>query len=288
MMMSPAAPRKHLAAPPGVAAVVNGQRIPTSEVAALAVQFSGGDIAERLINNLLVEQAAKAAHVAASPGEVNARLAEVKVQIMQQQQAQRVPVRSLDALLLQSHETLANFKDSLRLRILAEKLVAPRLPVITLVHARHILVLTNSGASPGTKAHTDEDAQKLIGKAQDELKAGKSWDDVCKKYSEDPSNKDTGGDLHIIGTGMTQIDPTFLQAALSLKAGEITPAPVKSVFGYHLIKVDSTSAAPASAEEKVAYAAALQTARDAQFKQIIPAYIQALRAKGNVVNYLAQ
>ena len=202
--------------------------------------------------------------------------------------AQRQPVRSLSELLVQSHETLANFKDSLRLRIEAEKLVAGQLTPITLVHARHILVLTNSGVNPAAKAHTDDDAKKLIAKAQDELKSGKSWDDVCKRYSEDPSNKDDGGDLHIIGTGMTQIDPTFLAAALTLKAGEVTPTPIKSIFGYHLIKVDSTSNDPASKDEKVAYTAALQTARDAQYKQIIPAYIQSLRSRPGVINYLAQ
>ena len=87
---------------------------------------------------------------------------------------------------------------------------------------------------------------------------------------------------------MAQIDPTFLAAALALQPGEITPVPIKSVYGYHLIKVDSTNAHPASPAEKGAYAAALLTARAAQFQQVIPPYLQSLRQKAKIVNYLAQ
>lgn len=273
-------PAKHIPGPPGVAAVVNGEKIPLAQVQQLALQLGGADILERLINNALVDQEAKKAGITVTPAEINARLAQIKQQIARQPQG-----GSLDTLLAQSHETMANFKDSLRLRLEADKLMSKKLPPIVAVHARHILVLTTvPPGSPNVKPHSDEDAKKLIAKAQDELKSGKSWDEVCKKYSEDPSNKDKGGDLGVIATGQPY-DPTFLNAALSLKKGQVTPEPVKSMYGYHLIKVDSTSAAP-TPEDKQALAAAVNAARQQMLQNSLPAYLEKLRQTAKVVNYL--
>lgn len=273
-------PAKHIPGPPGVAAVVNGEKIPLAQVQQLALQLGGADILERLINNALVDQEAKKAGITVTPAEINARLVQIKQQIARQPQG-----GSLDTLLAQSHETMANFKDSLRLRLEADKLMSKKLPPIVAVHARHILVLTTvPPGSPNVKPHSDEDAKKLIAKAQDELKSGKSWDEVCKKYSEDPSNKDKGGDLGVIATGQPY-DPTFLNAALSLKKGQVTPEPVKSMYGYHLIKVDSTSAAP-TPEDKQALAAAVNAARQQMLQNSLPAYLEKLRQTAKVVNYL--
>ncbi len=276
----------HLAGPPSLAATVNGQPITKATVSALALQVAGPDLLEQLINNALVDQAAKAAHATATTAEVNARYIQVKQQLEAQQRAQGLPVQTLTALIAQSHQTLATFKESLRLRIEAEKLVGRQIAPVKMVHASHILVVTNGTINPALKAHSDSDALKLINKAQADLKAGKSWADVCKKYSEDPSNKDKGGDLGIIGTGMTNIDPTFLAAAIGLSAGQISPAPVKSIYGYHLIKVDSTNAAPASPTEKAQYAAVIATARESQYKALIPPYLLQLRAQAKINNYL--
>lgn len=273
-------PAKHIPGPPGVAAVVNGEKIPLAQVQQLALQLGGADILERLINNALVDQEAKKAGITVTPAEINARLVQIKQQIARQPQG-----GSLDTLLAQSHETMANFKDSLRLRLEADKLMSKKLPPIVAVHARHILVLTTvPPGSPNVKPHSDEDARKLIAKAQDELKSGKPWDEVCKKYSEDPSNKDKGGDLGVIATGQPY-DPTFLNAALSLKKGQVTPEPVKSMYGYHLIKVDSTSAAP-TPEDKQALAAAVNAARQQMLQNSLPAYLEKLRQTAKVVNYL--
>ncbi len=283
---SPADTERHVAGPPSLAASVNGQPITKATVSALALQVAGPDLLEQLINNALVDQAAKSAHITVPPAEVNARFVLVKQQLDAQQRAQGLPVQTLAALISQSHQTLATFKESLRLRIEAEKLVASQVAPMKLVHASHILVVTNGSINPALKAHSDADALKLIGKAQAELKAGKPWADVCKKYSEDPSNKDKGGDLGIIGTGMTNIDQTFLTAAVSLPAGQITPTPVKSVYGYHLIKVDSTNTAPASPAERAQYASVIANARDSQYKALIPPYLLRLRAQAKINNYL--
>lgn len=284
---TPVATPKPVPGPPGVAAVVNGQKITTSQVSTIVTprlaemrKQLNGQATEMLINNALVTQEAKRQGVAVTDAEVNQRLAEVRQQIARSPQG-----GNLEALLAQSHESMADFKDSLRLRLEAERLMAKKLPPVVAVHARHLLIVTNNpGNNPNMKPHTEADALKIIQKAQDELKSGKSWDEVCKKYSEDPSNKDKGGDLGIIGTGQPY-DPTFLNAALALKKGETSPTPVKSIYGYHLIKVDSTSADPTPADKPQFVALVTQT-RQQMLQQSLPAYLQSLRQKAKVTTYL--
>ena len=94
------------------------------------------------------------------------------------------------------------------------------------VHARHILV-------------DSEDAAKAV---LGDLKAGTSFEDEAKAKSKDPSAKTNGGDLGFITKGETVAE--FSDAAFKLKPGETTQTPVKTQFGYHIIKVDDRRMAP--------------------------------------------
>lgn len=89
------------------------------------------------------------------------------------------------------------------------------------VRASHILV------------PTEKDAEKILA----ELKKGKDFAELAKKYSKCPSSKN-GGDLGFFGRG--QMIKEFENAAFSLNSGEISK-PVKTKFGYHIIKVVSKS-----------------------------------------------
>ncbi len=86
------------------------------------------------------------------------------------------------------------------------------------VHAKHILVKT-------------EDEAKVI---LYDVTHGKAFEDVAKEKSLCPSGK-SGGDLGWFGRG--QMVKEFEDAAFSLKPGAISQ-PVKTQFGWHLIKVE--------------------------------------------------
>ncbi len=264
--------------PPGVAAVVNGQNITRTQVADQAISLYGQQIFETMVLIALINQQAQKQNVVITPAQVDARITDLRARAA----AQGVP-GGLDTVLAQRHETIASFKQQLIPQMQAEALVEKTLPPPTTVryHARHLLILTT--AQGGGKApHTDAEALALIAKAQAELKAGKSFSVVADEYTEDPSGKGKGGDLGIIDAS-TPFDPNFLKAALALKPGQVTPTPVKSQYGYHLIKIDSTSAAPTPADAKL-YA----DARRQQVEAAIPAYVQNLRKTATVINYLGQ
>ena len=93
------------------------------------------------------------------------------------------------------------------------------------VNASHILV------------DSEEKANELLAK----IKAGDmSFEDAAKEYSTCPSGK-SGGNLGDFGRG--QMVPEFDTAVFAMEVGEISQTPVKTQFGYHLIKLNSKKAA---------------------------------------------
>lgn len=82
---------------------------------------------------------------------------------------------------------------------------------------------------------------------QAQLKGGASFEELAKKYSADSSSA-KGGDLGWFGKGA--MVPVFEKAALALKEGQISE-PVKSDFGYHIIKLTGTRPAGTRPYEEV-------------------------------------
>ena len=68
-----------------------------------------------------------------------------------------------------------------------------------------------------------------------QIKGGASFEELAKKNSKDPGSGEKGGDLDWANAGAYV--PEFSQAMVKLKKGEMTEVPVKSQFGYHIIKV---------------------------------------------------
>jgi len=100
------------------------------------------------------------------------------------------------------------------------------------VKAAHILV------------KTEDEAKAVIA----ELDGGKDFAAIAKEKSQD-SNKDDGGDLGWFGPG--RMVPEFEEAALGLEKGAYTKTPVKTQFGFHVIKLEDKRDAPPPAFEQV-------------------------------------
>ena len=107
-----------------------------------------------------------------------------------------------------------------------------KLPPVEEVRARHILVKT-------------EDEAKAVIK---ELGEGKDFAEIAKAKSTDP-NKSEGGDLGYFKKGM--MVPEFETAVFAMNKGDVTKEPVKTQFGFHVIKVEDKRNAPAPDFEQV-------------------------------------
>ena len=85
------------------------------------------------------------------------------------------------------------------------------------VHARHILV------------DSEAEAKKIIA----QLKGGGDFAALAKQYSKDPSGAQQGGDLGFFKKD--EMVPEFATAAFALQPGQVSPEPVHSQFGWHVI-----------------------------------------------------
>jgi peptidyl-prolyl cis-trans isomerase C len=86
--------------------------------------------------------------------------------------------------------------------------------------ARHILV------------EKEDEAKALIA----DLKKGGKFEDLAKKASKDPGSGANGGDLD--WASAASYVPEFASALVKLEKGQLTDVPVKSQFGFHVIRVD--------------------------------------------------
>jgi len=125
-------------------------------------------------------------------------------------------------------------------------------------HVRHILV------------DNEDLAKSIIAK----LKAGTKFEDLAKQ-SKDPGSAANGGDLDW-ATPASFVKP-FSDAMVGLKKGEITETPVKTQFGYHVIRLDDVRPAkvPTLEEVKPQITEALQQRK-------LQAYQEELRKKAKI------
>lgn len=199
---------------------------------------------ERLVDNKLVASAARQASLQ-NDAEVKQRVAEAEERAMQELFIRR----SLDAQM-----TDARLKERFD-AFLKEH------PPQDEVRARHILV--------------DSEA-----KARDvlaELRKGADFAAVAKAKSTDGSARD-GGDLGFFTRG--DMVPEFSEAAFALKAGEVTKDPVKSQFGFHIIKVESRRQQPLPTFES-----AKEQLRNEMSQEVMTEVVEGLRAKSKIERF---
>lgn len=129
------------------------------------------------------------------------------------------------------------------------------------VHARHILVAK------------EEDAKAIIA----QLQKGADFATLAKSKSTDGSAKE-GGDLGFFSHD--DMVPEFANAAFAMKPGEISKVPVKTQFGYHVIKVEERrkQSAPSFDQAKEEIAGELQ-------QELTQATVKDLRAKAKVERF---
>jgi peptidyl-prolyl cis-trans isomerase C len=117
----------------------------------------------------------------------------------------------------------------------------------------------------------EDEAKSIIAS----IKKGAKFEDIAKKQSKDPGSGARGGDLDWANPG--SYVPEFTEALVKLEKGKMTQAPVKSQFGWHVIRLDDVRDAqlPKLDEVKPQIAQQLQQQKLAKFQED-------LRAKAKV------
>jgi len=199
---------------------------------------------ERLVDNKLVLSAARQASLQSDP-EVKRKVAEAEERAMQEVFIRR----ALDAQMTDA-KLKEKFADYVKEH-----------PAQDEVRARHILV------------DTEAKAREVLA----ELRKGVDFAKVAKEKSKDGSAGD-GGDLGFFARG--DMVPEFSDAAFALKPGEVTKDPVKSQFGFHIIKVESRRQQPAPTFDSMR-----DQLRNEVSQEVLTEVVDALRAKSKVERF---
>src|SRR6476619_4801456 len=137
------------------------------------------------------------------------------------------------------------------------------------VHARHILFRTPAGDDKSSKEAEDK-VKAVIAR----LKKGEDFAKVAGEVTEDPSGKANGGDLGYFTKD--QMVPEFAEAAFKLDKGDISE-PVKTQFGWHVIKVEDSRVKPPPTFDEVKPQIENYVTRKAQAE-----LVQKLRAEAKI------
>lgn len=108
--------------------------------------------------------------------------------------------------------------------------------------------------------------EKIAKDLKEKLNSGEDFATLAKQYSEDSSSKEKGGELSEFGPG--EMDPKFEEAAYKLETGQISN-PIKSSYGYHIIKLTERKELKSFDQEKDNIRKELEQKRilDQQWKQ---------------------
>lgn len=261
-----------------VIAQVNGESITEKELTDYMIQQGGQQALDSLITEKIIELESKKQNIQVSEDDIEKVLAKTKESFSSEEEfLQALETNSL---------TLDTLKKNITMNYKIKGLMEARNPItedqitqyfennkesfatMEQVKASHILV--------GTEELAKEVKAKLV--------AGESFSDLATQYSTDEASKAQGGELGFFGRG--QMTKEFEDVAFSLGVGQVSD-PVKTEYGYHIIKVE---------EKKEAKEANLEESKD-QIKDSLldekvstefDAWLQERRAEYKIDNYLAK
>ncbi len=245
------------AAPPPdtVVAIVNGTKVTRADVIASAQSLPAEyqskidaifpALIDRLVDLTLLAEEGRKQNLQ-DDAEVKARLDQLANQVIQE-------------VVIRRHLQKEMTEDAIKARY--EKFIKEQ-PAQTEIRASHILVAT------------EEEAKDII----KQLDGGADFAAIAKEKSTDPSAKQNGGDLGYFTAG--EMVPEFSQAVFAMEKGESTKAPVKSQFGWHVIKVvDKRQKAPPTLEETHSHIEELLSG------ELLTAYLTSLRSTAQVQKF---
>lgn len=244
------------------------------------------EVVEKLIDEALLDSKAEELGITLSDDELNDEVDYFRKQ-------RKLGPTEFEELLEAKKTNLAEFKRSYAKQIIRNKVIGQEVKALirisddelrkqydtaartySKIKARHIL----RRLPPNASSKQVEEVRKKIVWIREQIKNGKSFTEMADTYSEDPSVTSNHGELGFFKK--EDMVSEFSNAAFSLPLHTIS-APVKSVFGYHLIEVTDTqkeTKAPFDTVKGKLYQKAFQKVFPVQLK----AYLKKLRSNVNI------
>ncbi|APH03909.1 foldase protein PrsA [Bacillus weihaiensis] len=261
-----------------VVAKVGSESVTKDDLYAFFVSQNGEAALDSLITKSIIEQEAKKQEVKVSDEEVEAEVDELVLSYGGEEM--------FNQTLATSGLTMEDVFEDMKLNLQIEKLVESRIDVTEeelqtyfeenkesfaktkQIQASHILV-------------KDEDTANEV---KDKLNAGQDFIELAQEYSTDTASAESGGDLGYFGEGSMVAE--FEEAAFSMKVDEVSE-PVKTEYGYHIIKVtDIQEASEASFNESKEEITTILT--DEKMSTEYPIWLEEKKEEYDVKNYLSR
>ncbi|MDR4948147.1 peptidylprolyl isomerase [Neobacillus cucumis] len=259
-------------------ATINGETITKDELYKKLIDQYGSDTVDQIIDDKIVAAEAAKKNITIANSTVTTEINKLKEQYGGED--------AFKQALVDNNTTLTALKNDVKNYLLIKKLIEPEITVTEdemktyfdqnkdsfataeQVKASHILV-------------ADEKTAKEI---KQKLDNGEDFATLAKKYSTDSSTKDKGGELGYFakGTMVTEFD----NVAFSLPVGKISD-PVKTTYGYHIIKVEDKKPAQA-ANYEASKAQIKETLIDQKVDSEYQTWIDSKKKNYDIVNTLSK
>ena len=141
------------------------------------------------------------------------------------------------------------------------------------IKVSHIMVR----ATPGQPAADSIAAKKKIDEIHSLVQKGEDWSKLVSQFSEDAGSASNGGELPWFGTG--RMIPSFEEAAFSLKNPGDVSEPIKTPYGWHIIKLQERKSLPAFSE--VENSLKVKVAKDSRSELNKTAFVQRVKKENN-------
>ncbi len=242
------------------------------------IELVGAQLLRQMIDEKLILAAAKKSKVTVEQEQIDEVIADFTEQVGGKE--------SFDNLLKSQNVSLREFTERIReqlqiqnflLQVAGDGEVSDEeiAKAFEQVRALHILIATTGDSE------ADAAAEAKIKDLKAQLDQGADFATLAKQHSEDPGSKDAGGNLDFISRGQTV--PEFEEAAFALKVGEVSE-PVKTQFGYHLIKVVERKEASGEEFEEAKADIAAQLRQSKQNANLMAWYTEAKNNAKIVIN----
>ena len=315
---------------PDVVATVNGQPIQRSEVEKDYRDNLGNNkeqptkeqadatrlgILKQLIDDEILQQAAKKMNLVASEEEVDARLAEMKAPYTQEEFDKRLQASSmsLDDLRRQirrylTSEKLMNKEVTSRINITDADIsnfynankanfnfIEPKYNIADIVVTSQPTPMQQGANLQNSKASNDVEARRKIEMIHNRLESGEDFATVANNYSEDTTDANNGGNMGFIPESSLRSQAAVFAAISRLQPGQMTdvlplvPPGARAPAGYAIYKlIEKEPAGQRELNDPRVQQEIRQQLRDSRSQLLRAAYYEIMRNQAHVENHLAE